>query len=777
MKHVKRLLIAGLVLLAAALSCDPSTPDTLPTVTPAPPTSTPLSPTPASGEEPPATPEVSERQTRKNLLRATVQIVALIEDGENLQGVWTGSGTILSPDGLILTNYHVAVGYNPNLQPDLLGVAITSRSDEPPEPSYFAEVVSADPNLDLAVIQIATDLDRRAVDREQLNLSHVPVGDSDVLELGDLVQVLGYPGIGGETITFTEGSVSGFTRERGVDGRAWIKTDATIAGGNSGGLAANVGGSIVGVPTQAGRGDASPEDITDCRPIADTNKDGVIDENDDCVPLGGFINALRPINLAKPLIEAARAGIAPQPSTGPSDAPQPSGETRFYNLVFAPDVTAQDQPTQIVTQLPSGATGVYVFWDYEGMANGMSWEARWYYEGEYMADVSSPRGAWQGGPHGNWWNGVVNDTGLRDGTYTVELYVERQLLAEGSIAIGGAASTTPAITNLAFSGTEVAQGRPADTGYLLPAGIDTAYGYFDYSQMRSGMTWSTAWFYEGQQISQNDYTWAEGSSGTTWVSLSVDEGALDPGSYRLELRVEGQLAATADFAVAGAQSQEAIGPITFASGFDAQENPIDPGNSFASGLTELFFFFDYTGMEDGLSLDEQWLLNGEEIVTFNVTWQWGESGTYQDSIYRNDNSPLVDGRYTLELYVEGQLVQSADAVIGSGTPPSTPAPLAEGLYIEGYVYDADTGAGIPNALFVVLQPGVTIDSWDLSEEEIYAAAETDVNGYFELPTALERGQSYSMVVVAEGYLPNGGDNIPIGDEPSPHQIEIELQRE
>ena len=781
-----RLLIAGLALLAA-LSCRPSSPETLPTLTPLPttPTLSEATPvleqtpeaTPVSEDVPEATPQPDAGQVRKNLIRATVQVVALIESGARLQSVWSGSGTILSPDGLILTNYHVAVGYNPGFQPDGLGVAITARSDEPPEPSYFAEVVAADPDLDLAVIQIATDLDGRPVDKDQLNLNYVSVGDSDLLELGDVVQVLGYPGIGGETITFTEGSVSGFTRERGVDGRAWIKTDATIAGGNSGGLAANVEGTIIGVPTQAGRGGATPDDIADCRPIADTNGDGVIGDNDDCVPLGGFINALRPVNLAKPLIEGARAGIASVPQPGSGKAPQPSGQARFYNLVFAPDATDNDQPTQIVAQLPSGATSAVVFWDYEGMANGMIWEARWHHEGEYLEEASRPAGPWSGGARGNWWNGIINAGGLSDGTYKVELYVQDELMAEGTIGVGGAATDVPAITNLAFSGTRAESGRPTDVGYLLPSGIDAVYAYFDYDNMRDGMTWSRVWSYEGEQITQDSDTWEGGASGTSWVSISTTEGALSPGSYRLELYVEQSLVAASDFTVAGTQAQEAIGPITFAAGVDAQGNPVNPGTSFASGLEALHYVCDYAGMQDGMALAERWLLGGEEIVTFNQTWEWGESGIYHNSIYRTSGDPLVDGQYTLELYIEGQLVQTANATVGSGTPLPTPAPPPEGLYVVGYVYDADTGAGIPGAMFIVLQPGVTIESWDFSDEQVYTSAETDVNGYFELPLPLERGQSYSMLVLAEGYIPDGGNGIPIGDEPSPHNIEIELQRE
>jgi len=716
-----------------------------------------------------------ERQLRQNLLRSTVQIIALIESEGQIQPVWTGSGTILTPDGLILTNAHVASDPDPAYQPDGLGVAITVRSDELPELRYLAEVQAIDYQLDLAVIQIVSDLDGRPVDVEQLNLSYASLGDSDLLELGDLLRILGYPGIGGETITFTEGVVSGFTRERGVEGRAYVKTDATIAGGNSGGLAANVDGQIIGVPTQVGYGGA--ERFADCRYLADTNGDGVIDQDDNCIPVGGFINALRPVNLARPLIEAARMGIAPKPGLGPAPSSPPSGESRFYNLAFAPDVTDNDQPTQIVTQLPSGATDLYVFWDYAEMADGMTWEARWYHEGQFLDNASWPSGPWQGDERGNWWLSIYNTSGLDDGTYRVELYVEGESLAQGSIPIGGTAAGAT-ITSLVFSDGVTDDDRPTNPTYLLPSGITEVYAFFDYAEMRDGMNWSRVWSYEGEQVATGSDTWDWGSSGSAWVSISAEE-PLDPGTYRLELFVEGALVAASSFTVAGTQSQEAIGPITFASGVDAQGNPVDPGTIFSTGLAELHFFCTYAGMQDGMGFDEKWILNGEELVTFEMVWEEGANGTFHDSINRDSGKPLPDGEYTLELYIEGQLVQQGTAAIGTGTgvPPSPPPPPPQGLFIQGVILDADTGRGIPGAGYVVLNPGITVDSWDGSDEQIYTMAEADAKGYFELPSPLERNEYYSLIVWAEGYLPASGDNLLVGDEPSPLEVEVTLQRE
>lgn len=237
--------------------------------------------------------------------QSVVQIIALVESGGQLVEAWSGSGTIITEDGLILTNEHVVL--DPYVVVADLLVAVTVQQDQAPVPMFYADVLQADYYLDLAVIKIRSDLLGNPVDLDALGIEPVTIGSSDELQLGDPMVIIGYPGIGGQTITLTRGEVSGFTAEAPYGNRAFIKTSATIAGGNSGGLAATPQGVLVGVPTQLGSGDLDAG-FVDCRFLVDTNRDGVIDENDHCIPLGGFINAIRPIALALPLIEAAQAG-------------------------------------------------------------------------------------------------------------------------------------------------------------------------------------------------------------------------------------------------------------------------------------------------------------------------------------------------------------------------------------------------------------------------------------------------------------------------------------
>ena len=362
------------------------------------------------------------------IARSVVQLIAVDADGN---GLWAGSGTIISADGLILTNAHVVANSTTNGY-EAIVVAITDSADSAPTATYRADVVAFDPGLDLAVVKVSTDLDGNAV--AVSDLPFLPIGDSDAVGLGDHLRIFGYPSIGGDTITFTEGSVSGFTSEAGIADRAWVKTDATIAGGNSGGTAVNDAGELVAVPTRAS---ATDGDVADCRVVQDTNGDNIVDENDSCIPIGGFINGLRPANLATALIEQGRLGEVVSSTTEQPVDVDTSGIT-LTAPVFSPDVTPDNQPTELVQLLPTGTTKVCGFFDYSGMTDGTTWDAAWSVDGELNTDFSLLAQSWIGGAEGsNWW--VCAGTGekvLPDGAYELSLYVAEDLLVSNTVFVG-----------------------------------------------------------------------------------------------------------------------------------------------------------------------------------------------------------------------------------------------------------------------------------------------------------------------------------------------------
>ncbi len=202
--------------------------------------------------------------TRAELDSAKSATVLLIGESVDDNGPVTvsGSGSIISADGLILTNAHVAqpsadgldqyYGDDEGLEdPDYLLVALVNGLDETPaSPSYRARVLRADGFLDVAVVQIYATADGEPVDPDTLALPTMPLGDSDTLQSGDDVTVLGFPGISGSAhLTVTKGVISTFIDRTDLGPRSEIDTDARIAPGNSGGAAINNDAEIIGIPS------------------------------------------------------------------------------------------------------------------------------------------------------------------------------------------------------------------------------------------------------------------------------------------------------------------------------------------------------------------------------------------------------------------------------------------------------------------------------------------------------------------------------------------------
>jgi Do/DeqQ family serine protease len=136
-----------------------------------------------------------------------------------------GSGVIVDPSGLVVTNYHVIEGMTD------VKVALSDHREFP------AKIVLRDQRSDLAVLKIAGD--------EAFPV--LELGDSDAIEVGDFVIAIGNPFGVGQTVT--QGIVSALARTQvGIsDYGFFIQTDAAINPGNSGGALVDLDGRLIGI--------------------------------------------------------------------------------------------------------------------------------------------------------------------------------------------------------------------------------------------------------------------------------------------------------------------------------------------------------------------------------------------------------------------------------------------------------------------------------------------------------------------------------------------------
>ncbi len=147
-------------------------------------------------------------------------------EGKGIQPHGMGSGVIVSPEGLILTNAHVVK------DADEIKVTVSDKR------SYDAKVVGIDVESDIAVVKI-----------DATGLPIATLGDSSKLQVGEIVFAIGNPFGLNRTVTSGIVSATGRTNVGIIDYEDFIQTDAAINPGNSGGPLVNIDGEVIGINT------------------------------------------------------------------------------------------------------------------------------------------------------------------------------------------------------------------------------------------------------------------------------------------------------------------------------------------------------------------------------------------------------------------------------------------------------------------------------------------------------------------------------------------------
>lgn len=324
---------------------------------------------------------------------ASVLLQAVDDSGQVL---WSGSGSIITDTGLILTNAHVgdpdAPGQGSSEQdPAFLEVSLTNGDDDAPaKATYRANPIVSDGYLDFAVLQINADVDGTELAPDDIEglPEPLPIGDSDELRTGDRITALGYPAIGNVTaqgdrpLTVTEGVVSTFQADEVVGTeRGSIDSDVRLGSGNSGGASINERGEIIGLNT---------------RVITAASMDA------GSITQGSAL--IVPVNLAEAVIEIAKDGgdpdyVSPYLDSMPTDPGLPTGATAVANG-WVTDDQGDDCSGSSSPESPSQLDGVEVDdtvlaqFTLEGVPAGLPLSVDF-----YLADgtrVDSLTGAWDG---------------------------------------------------------------------------------------------------------------------------------------------------------------------------------------------------------------------------------------------------------------------------------------------------------------------------------------------------------------------------------------------
>jgi len=141
-----------------------------------------------------------------------------------------GSGVIVSPDGVVVTNTHVIRGRGETE----IRIALADKRE------FDAKVLTQDEKTDIAILKI---------DNGDQKFPILELEDSDTLEVGDMVLAIGNPFGVGQTVT--SGIVSALARSEvgRSDAQVFVQTDAAINPGNSGGALVDMSGKLVGINT------------------------------------------------------------------------------------------------------------------------------------------------------------------------------------------------------------------------------------------------------------------------------------------------------------------------------------------------------------------------------------------------------------------------------------------------------------------------------------------------------------------------------------------------
>lgn len=281
-------------------------------------------------------PAAKDRERLRQAIAAVGQIRVMSEGRGPFE---RGSGVIVRKDGIIATNYHVINNERTGkvFEQILFDLAVASAASTLRR--FRLEPVLLSKEYDLALLVIAADGAGNPLSGAAA-FSAIELGDSRKVELLDELVIIGFPAKGLSGVTVNTGMVEG------ADALGnWIKTNARIIHGNSGGAAVNSEGKLIGIPTKV---------LVD-KKVVDEDGDGFPDTEREY----GAVGFLRPAHfVAEMLRQIDPPGAMARRKSFSSTAASPAKEDERAMTITKPKTAApQDSATVrgVVTSLASGS--------------------------------------------------------------------------------------------------------------------------------------------------------------------------------------------------------------------------------------------------------------------------------------------------------------------------------------------------------------------------------------------------------------------------------------
>lgn len=523
---------------------------------------------PLIGSPAPAAAAAQGESLPENVLQASVRVQIIVEvtpddrdelpfpcklrDGSDFE-VSNGSGTLITADGYVLTNHHVA-SVDERLPREVTrfcerqatgdaevdwGLRVwTPNKRGVPETAYLVEVV-ADSSMadDMAVLKITSEADGSRVNTRRNPFPYVEFGDSDALREPERITLIGYPANAGPNRRVSEGIFSGWG-DNGY-GIEWIYTDATISGGNSGGTAVNSEGLFIGIP--------SAGTFSDCRP-GDTNNDGLVDDNDTgCIGLGGNYGLIVPGNTARQFAEkvtglefaVVESGTpveenTPTPDVDETEEPDDPSEPPVGDIEFF----AYDETLDVRDSFHN-VSRIEGCFENLNVSEGDEGTATWYLDGEmFIVSAFVWDDAWNPQACASVSTTEDSDSPYLDaGIYTLEVSINGQTVTSDELEV----TRSTQVESVAISGRDSDREMFEADGGVLAGEITILYVTISFADMNRGDAWQVDLYFEGELIQSSDAeAWESSGGGEGLVRFrTADRGPFESGDYEIVITING----------------------------------------------------------------------------------------------------------------------------------------------------------------------------------------------------------------------------------------------